>query len=160
MQPLLGQCNKDLTTSNGQILNECIKDLSTSNGQILNVCIKDLSITLRICPLDMDKSLMCIKNLSIALRICPLDVDKSLMHRPSNYCIFHEKARQMKKAFCFKNYLATFFGRNLVYAWFKICPSYLSRKKGTPETFFSLGLIISQSRPTASASKNFPFSSE
>ena len=41
--------------------------------------------TLRICPLDVDNSLM------HALRICPLDVDKSLMHCPSNNCIFPYK---------------------------------------------------------------------
>ena len=34
---------------------------------------------------------MRIKDLSIALRICPLDVDKSLMQYPSNNCIFPYK---------------------------------------------------------------------
>ena len=34
--------------------------------------------------------------------------------------------------------------------------SYLSRKKGTSETFLSLGLFISRSRPTASTSKIRP----
>ena len=49
-----------------------------------------------------DKSLM--HALRICLRmICPLDIDNSLMHCPSNNCIFHKKARQMKKAFCFEN---------------------------------------------------------
>ena len=80
--------------------------------------IKDLSIALRICLIDVDESLMRIKDLPITLRICPLDVDKSLMHCPSNYCIFHEKARQMKKAFCFKNcagyFLRKKFGLRLI----------------------------------------------
>ena len=34
--------------------------------------------------------------------------------------------------------------------------SYLGRKKGTSETFLSLGLFISRPRPTASASKMWP----
>ena len=49
--------------------------------------------------------------------------------------------------------LATLFGRNLSSSDFSSSLSYLSRKKGTSETFLSLGLFISRPRPTASASK-------
>ena len=48
---------------------------------------------------------------------------------------------------------ATFFGRNLSTSDSSLSPSYLSRKKGTSETFLSLSLFISRPRPTASASK-------
>ena len=49
--------------------------------------------------------------------------------------------------------LATLFGRNLSSSDFSSSLSYLSRKKGTSETFLSLSLFISRPRPTASASK-------
>ena len=49
--------------------------------------------------------------------------------------------------------LATLFGRNLSSSDFSSSLSYLSRKKGTSETFLSLSLFISWSRPTALASK-------
>ena len=65
-----------------------------------------------------------------------------------------KKPEKWKKHSVLKVVLATFFGRNLVYVWFEICPSYLSRKKGTLETFLSLGLIISRSRPRLQ--KTFP----
>ena len=38
LQLLLGQCNKDLSTSDGQI----IREFSVRRGQILNAFIKDL----------------------------------------------------------------------------------------------------------------------
>ena len=40
--------------------------------------------------------------------------------------------------------LAAFFGRNLSTSDFSLSPSYLSRKKGTSETFLSLSLFISR----------------
>ena len=49
--------------------------------------------------------------------------------------------------------LATLFGRNLSSSDFSSSLSYLSRKKGTSETFLSLSLFISRPRPTALASK-------
>ena len=52
--------------------------------------------------------------------------------------------------------LATLFGRNLSSSDFSSSLSYLSRKKGTSETFLSLGLFISRPRPAASASKIRP----
>ena len=52
----------------------------------------------------------------------------------------HEKARQMKKVFCFNNCACRVFQTNLVFVWFQCCPSYLSRKKGISGTFLSLGL--------------------
>ena len=52
----------------------------------------------------------------------------------------HEKARQMKKVFCFNNCACRVFRTNLVLVWFQCCPSYLSRKKGISGTFLSLGL--------------------
>ena len=52
--------------------------------------------------------------------------------------------------------LATLFGRNLSSSDFSPSLSYLSRKKGTSETFLSLGLFISPPRPAASASKIRP----
>ena len=58
-----------------------------------------------------------------------------------------KKPHKWKKHFVLMIVQATFFGRNLVYIWFEICPSDLSRKKGT------LGNI---SQPTASASKMRP----
>ena len=64
-----------------------------------------------------------------------------------------KKPDKWKKHSVLKIVLATFFGRNLVYVWFEICPSYLSRKKGTSETFLNLSLFISRPRSTASASK-------
>ena len=67
-----------------------------------------------------------------------------------------KKPDKWKKHSVLKIVLTTFFGRNLVYVWFEICPSYLSRKKGTSGTFLSLGLFISRSRPTASTSKMRP----
>ena len=52
----------------------------------------------------------------------------------------YEKARQMKKVFCFNNCACRVFRTNLVLVWFQCCPSYLSRKKGISGTFLSLGL--------------------
>ena len=40
---------------------------------------------------DKDKARLTDKSLMNTLRICPLDVDKSLMHCPSNNCIFPYK---------------------------------------------------------------------
>ena len=52
----------------------------------------------------------------------------------------HEKARQMKKVFCFNNCACRVFRTNLVLVWFQCCPRYFSRKKGISGTFLSLGL--------------------
>ena len=52
----------------------------------------------------------------------------------------YEKARQMKKVFCFNNCACRVLRTNLVLIWFQCCPSYLSRKKGISGTFLSLGL--------------------
>ena len=67
-----------------------------------------------------------------------------------------KKPDKWKKHSVLKIVLTNFFGRNLVYVWFEICPSYLSRKKGTSGTFLSLGLFISWSRTTASTLKMRP----
>ena len=52
----------------------------------------------------------------------------------------HEKARQMKKVFCFNNCANRVFLTKLVLVWFQCCPRYFSRKKGISGTFLSLGL--------------------
>ena len=52
----------------------------------------------------------------------------------------YEKARQMKKVFCFNNCACRVFRTNLVLVWFQCCPRYFSRKKGISGTFLSLGL--------------------
>ena len=47
----------------------------------------------------------------------------------------YEKARQMKKVFCFNNCASRVFRTNLVLVWFQCCPSYLSRKRKSREHF-------------------------
>ena len=61
----------------------------------------------------------------------------------------------MKKTFCFNN-CACYCPRKNQSTCDLNFQSYLSRKKGTSETFLSLGLFISRSRPTASTSKIRP----
>ena len=67
------------------------------------------------------------------------------------------KATKMKKTFCFNNCACYFLWKIFVLILYQSFLSYLSRKKGTTETFLSLGLIISWSRPMASTSKMRPW---
>ena len=73
------------------------------------------------------------------------------------YSIFPltKKPEKMKKTFCFNN-CACYSPRKNQSTRNLNFQSYLSRKKGTSETFLSLGLFISRSRPTASTSKIRP----
>ena len=75
---------------------------------------------------------------------------------PSKTLLFLQKNLKSEKNILFQFFIhVTVFSKMFPHLIWHF-QSYLGRKKGTSETFLSLGLFISQPPPTASASKTFP----
>ena len=90
-----------------------------------------------------------------SINIFPLFPTFSTFFPFKNTCNFYEKTLKTDKNFLFQFLSMSVFSKMFPHLIWDF-QSYLGRKKGTLETFLSLGLFISRPRPMASASKMRP----